>query len=422
MNDIPAILSRPTGHRIRIRDRWKPVRILDGIQILRDLSEGRNTEVGGEANRAVELAFRELTGCTHVLPMNSGTSALHSAYFAIGLQPGDEVIVPSYTWFATATPLFQLGVKPVFAEIDPRTLTLDPEDVERRITESTKAICVVHVWGNPAKMNELVDLCNQHDLILIEDCSHAHGATFNGKAVGSFGAIGCFSLQGGKAVSGGEAGVAVTNNPLLYDRMLALGHNGRAHQQAAGTFDLGGMSYGLKYRPHLFSLRLAAKSFSRLPELNRRRCENLNILTEAFAAGGVLEPIETYREAKRGGYLEFIFRFHPEYCGNWSREAFVRALQAEGFPIGVDRYSCMGDAYRHLHEAPIFTQSDDFVVDQMQTSIQEPLCLPTTEEACSQLVTIPAFVQVPKRALLDFARSVERIQQFAERNSDFRLL
>ena len=147
--------------------------------------------------------------------MNSGTAALHSAYFACGVRPGDEVIVPSYTFFASAAPMLPLGGRPIFCEIDPATLTADPADIERRITDKTRAICVVHVWGNPARMDAICEIAKRHNLRLIEDCSHAHGATYLGRPVGSWGDIGCFSLQGQKPVSGGEAGIAVTSDPVF---------------------------------------------------------------------------------------------------------------------------------------------------------------------------------------------------------------
>ena len=405
-----------------IRERWKPVRLRDAIPILKDIWKGRNTEVGGDAAQAIESSFRSLTGCKYALAVNSGTGALHSAYFAVGVRPGDEVILPSYTFFATATPLFQLGAKPVFCEIDPKTLTADPEDVERRITPRTKAICAVHVWGNPARMDKLVEISKRHGIPLIEDCSHAHGATFQGKSVGSFGAIGCFSMQGSKAVSGGEAGIIVTNTAVYLDRMLALGHNGRvASAQAAGTFDIGPLSYGVKYRPHLFAMRLAQSSFQRLPELNALRERNLQLLSNMLSETGVLTSIETYPAAKRGGFLEFIFRYDPEQCGGWTREAFAKALVAEGVPVGVDRYTAFGGNFRYLHESSIFTRlEDDGIGGAVHLSLGESQPLPLTESVCDQLVTLPAFAKVKESELRAIALAVKRVNSFALNRNDLR--
>jgi perosamine synthetase len=405
-----------------IRDRWKSVRLSDAIPILKDLWNGRNTEVGGEAARAIEDSFRSLTGCKHALAMNSGTSTLHSAYFAVGVRPGDEVILPSYTFFATATPLLQLGAKPVLCEIDPKTLTADPRDVESRITSRTRAICVVHVWGNPARLDEFARISERHGIPLIEDCSHAHGATFQGRSVGSFGAIGCFSMQGGKAVSGGEAGIAVTNSALYFDRMLALGHNGRvSNSQAADTFDLGPLSYGVKYRPHLFAMRLALSSFKRLRTLNQLRERNLKELSLMLTETGVLTPIESYPESKRGGFLEFIFRYQPQKCNGWTREAFVKAVAAEGVPIGVDRYSAFGANFRYLHESKIFKVLDDEGIGgPAPLSLGAAQNLPVTETACDELVTMPAFAKVSKGDLKKIAIAVMKIKNYANKNPDLR--
>jgi dTDP-4-amino-4,6-dideoxygalactose transaminase len=189
--------------------------------------------------------------------MCNGTATLHSAYFAVGVGPGKEVIVPSYTWHATATPVLQCGATPVFCDIDPRSLNADPDDIERRITERTQAICVVHVWGNPAEMDRIMEIANRYKIKVIEDCWHAHGAVYKGKSVGTWGDIGCFSLNCGKAVDAGEGGVAVTDDPVLFDHMLLLGHFGRIQNgQTARTFKVGDMSLGLKipadHAVHLF--------------------------------------------------------------------------------------------------------------------------------------------------------------------------
>jgi dTDP-4-amino-4,6-dideoxygalactose transaminase len=420
---VLAIISG-RSNAAQIKDRWQPVRLADAWPILKDIWAGRITEVGGPATQIIEDGFRKLTRCRYALALNSGTAALHSAFFAVGVRPGDEVLSPSYTFFATATPLFQLGARPVLTEIDPRTLTADPDDMERKITEKTKAMVVVHVWGNPVRLDAFQNLSRRYGIPLIEDCSHAHGATYQGRSVGSFGDVGCFSMQGSKAVSGGEAGIAVTNSPVYFDRMLALGHNGRTDSdQAANTFDIGPLSYGVKYRPHLFALRLAERSLRRLQKLNELRMENWDYLCEAFRNDGVLTGIEKYPEAVRGGFLEFIFRYHPERCGGWTREAFVNAVAAEGFPIGVDRYSSFGSSFRYLHEAPLLNRLDDpGIGGSIAGSVfrHEPLAI--TESTCANLVTFPAFARVRRRDLECLVAAVRRVGKFACSAVDLRSL
>src|ERR1043166_1133043 len=120
----------------------------------------------------LERRFAALTETRYALAMNSGTTALHSAYSAVGVKPGTEVIVPAYTFFASAAPILQCGGTPVFCDVDEQTLNADPDDVERRITPRTRAICVVHLWGNPARMDRFAELARRHRVALIEDCSH----------------------------------------------------------------------------------------------------------------------------------------------------------------------------------------------------------------------------------------------------------
>ena len=185
-------------------DRWRSIRLKDFLRVAMYEARDISTLRSGGAVERFERSFARSVGAPYALLMNSGTAAIHSAYFAIGIGPGDEVIVPSYTFFATVAPMLPLGGVPVFCEIDAATLTSDPDDVERRITPRTRAICVVHLSGNPARMDRFAAIAGSHDLALIEDCSHAHGAGYRGRPVGMWGDIGCFSLQGSKPVSGGR--------------------------------------------------------------------------------------------------------------------------------------------------------------------------------------------------------------------------
>lgn len=346
--------------------------------------------------------------------MNSGTAALHAAYVAAGIGPGDEVIVPAYTFFASAAPIVQCGATPVFCDIDPQTLTADCDSAERLISDRTKAICVVHLWGNPARLDRFADLAQKHNLTLIEDCSHAHGATFDGRPVGSWGDIGCFSLQGGKAVSGGEAGIAVTDNAAFYDRMLALGHYPRAGQdQEAATIDIGSFSLGLKYRPHLYAIRLAQGGLRRLDQLNQLRRRNYALLTETLAGCPAVLPIESHSQAERGGFLEFLWRYEKSAAGDWPRDEFVAAVRAEGAPLRTDRYT-------PLHRQPLFKRpSLDRFGGALSLSDGRPTDdgeLPQTCRAAEQLLSLPAFALTSKRFVRECGAAIRKVAEYARRN------
>jgi len=401
----------------RYRERWRSVHLRDLAAIVRYGWRDVNTIAKGDGPIAeFEQKFAALTRTRHALAMNSGTAALHSAYFAVGVKPGTEVIVPSYTFFASAAPILQCGGTPAFCDVDARTLTADPDDVERRITPRTRAICVVHMWGNPAPMDRFADIARRHGVALIEDCSHAHGASYRGRPVGSWGDIGCFSLQGVKAVSGGEAGIAVTNDPLLFDRMLVLGHYGRLkHGQAKRSFATDHISLGLKYRPHVYAILLALGTLSRLDELNRRRRRNYEILGAELAGCPAVQPVETTPEATRGGFLEFIVRYDPAHAGGWSCRAFIKAARAEGVPIAEERYAQIGDQGHMLHESPVFTTLDVSALGgclggrSAQLAPRRNGGLPVTQLLAGRLMTLPPFTRVPERFVRECARALRKV-------------
>jgi dTDP-4-amino-4,6-dideoxygalactose transaminase len=397
----------------------------DLLPIVPYLLRGINTVVRGGLIDKFENRFARLTNTRYALLMNSGTAALHSAYMAAGVKPGDEVLVPTYTWFASAAPILQCGGIPVFCDIDSNTLTLDPDDAARRITKRTRAICVVHVWGNPAALDRMRKLADERGLVLIEDASHAHGATYQDRPVGSWGHIGAFSLQGVKAVSGGEAGVAVTDNPVYYDRMLALGHNGRALDHVTDEVDVHQMNLGFKYRPHVCAAALVNASLSRLPKLNELRRKNYAILSRELEGCRAVRPIDAYPTAVRGGLLEFIFRYEPEHAGGWPREAFVAACRAEGVPITVDRYTQVDTMSRLLHQSPVFNDFDRSGFGGAFGSVRlDPLpretSLPVAERLSRQLVSLPPQTKVRESYVRELARAMCKVAAIAPTVRDFR--
>jgi dTDP-4-amino-4,6-dideoxygalactose transaminase len=362
-----------------------------------------------------ERRMCELTGTRHALAMNSGTATLHSAYFAVGVGPGSEVIVPAYTWHASATPILQCSAVPVFCEIDPRTLTLDPDDVERRITPRTRAICAVHIWGNPAPMDRIRAIADRHGLAVIEDCSHAHGASYQGRAVGSWGDVGCFSLQGAKAVEGGEGGVAVMNDPVLYDRMALLGHNVliKKGQRADSFPDFGDINLGVKYRPHAAAMYLADAALRRLPERNRRAARAWQWLCEELEGVPGIRPIPTTPGGVRGGYYAFVLEYTGEDLGGPDTEAFVSAVAAEGAPILFDQFRG-----RLLHTLALFRSLDRRALGggcfdptrPWEENLSANTSLPVSERLVDRLVAFPPqLFGVPEAFVRGCAGAVKKV-------------
>ncbi len=415
MSDL-ALLGGPPAVTDPPRDLW--VRVNEDVKaaVMALLDEGTisisgPTSVIGE----FEEAFATAAGTRYALSMNSGTATLHSAYFALGIEPGDEVLVPAYTWHASATPVIHCGATPVFCDIRPESMTIDPDDIERRITDRTKAICVVHVWGNVCDMDRICAIAREHDLALIEDASHAHGAAWQSRPVGSIGEIGCFSLQGSKSISGGEAGVAVTDDPELLDRMILLGHFGRPRIGGVDVVDeIGDMSLGAKYRAHPWAIAMANVGLRRLPELNAKRTANYALLNDRLRdcpGIGVFDPLPG---ATRGGFLEYKFTVTDEAVAVASRERIVEAMAAEGVPITADRYSDLNFTYGLLHAAPLFTTADlrslgGVFYDPSRTDGPVRPSLPVAETLNQRLISLPGWIDVERGSLEQVAAAMRKV-------------
>jgi 8-amino-3,8-dideoxy-alpha-D-manno-octulosonate transaminase len=194
----------------------------------------------------LEQEFARYCGARHALATSSGTASLIVSALALGLNPGDEIIVPAYTFVASYTSMIFPGVVPVLAEIDD-SLTIDPQDIEHRITQKTKAIMPVHMLGNPCRMDEIMNIAKKHNLSVIEDCCQAAGATYKGKKVGTIGHMGAFSLNLFKTINTGDGGLVTTNDIHLYE--TAFGVHDQGHKPSRLGVEVGARSVlGLNFR------------------------------------------------------------------------------------------------------------------------------------------------------------------------------
>ncbi len=263
----------------------------------------------GPRTAALEEAFAAHLGARHAVALSSCTAALHLAYLAAGLGPGDEVIVPSFTFVASAAAALYCGATPVFAEIVSReNPSLDPDDVARRITPRTRAVCVVHYAGYPAAADRLRELCDAHGLALIEDVAHAPSATLAGRKLGTWGLAGAFSFFSNKVLSVGEGGLLCTDS----DEVAALARSRRSHGMTSGTWDRHrghAETYdivGLGYNYRLDEPR-AALLLSRLERLEtdiaRRRELTLRYRELLGAVEGIIVPFEDAQVASSSCYI-----------------------------------------------------------------------------------------------------------------------
>ena len=224
----------------------------------------------------LEQNFAKYTNTKYALAVNSGTSALLTALWALKIGPGDEVIVPGYTFIASITSIIFARAIPILAEVDD-TLTLDPEDVRNKITHHTKAIMLVHMLGNPGHLEEITKIAEEHNLILIEDCAQAFGATFRGKSVGTYGKMSAFSLNIYKTITAGDGGMVITNDGDLYKRAFAIHDQG--HLPLRQGVEQGNRTVlGLNFRMNELTAAVAGAQLNKINYIKKTLQNNKNHL------------------------------------------------------------------------------------------------------------------------------------------------
>jgi perosamine synthetase len=359
-----------------------------------------------------EADFARYLDVRYALAHNNGTSALHAACFGVGLRPGDEVLVAPYAWWATIAGSVMVGATPVFCEVDPRTLTIDPADAARRITPRTRAIMALHLWGNICDMDAILDLARRHHLAVFENCSHAHGGEWRGQKVGTLGDAGCFSLQGGKAVVAGEGGVLATNRQDVYEAAVALGHYERLPELESDAYRrFAGSSFGFKYRAHPLGMAIAREQLKKLDAVNRARGERFEYLMSRLAEVPGIEVTETLPGAKRGGYYGSRVLYQPEELGGLPQERFVAALQAEGANARTERYPL-------YHQTYFYGQGVNYLApggpQPGARPAYRPGDLPVTEGLYDRLLALPVFTRAPKEVLDQYCEAFRKVVTHAE--------
>lgn len=258
----------------------------------------------------------------------NGTAALEIAIAALGIGLGDEVIVPDFTFVASASAVLFVGAMPILVDVDPGTMCIDPEKVEAAITPRTKAIIAVHVAGHPADLDRLQEIARIHNLFLIEDSSHAHGSEWKGHRVGSIGTIGTFSFQASKLMTAGEGGIVVTNSEDLAVRVRSVHDCGRM----PGQWFYSHYMYGSNYRLSEWQGALLTQQLGRLDEQTALRAPNAAYLDKALAEIEGIRPQALDPRVTCHGHYCYIFHYDKSAFHGLPTEAFIKAFNAEGIP------------------------------------------------------------------------------------------
>jgi perosamine synthetase len=330
-----AIHGGPRTVPAGLKKQWPEITQEDKDAVMAVLERNILTGVFGPEATGLEREWAAFTGSKYVLSFNSGTAALHSALFAAGVGPGDEVITTTFSFSGTFQPILHQQAVPIFVDIDPRTYNLDVRQIEAKITEQTKVLLPVHIHGMPADMDEILALAQKHNLIVIEDACQAHGATYRGRTCGTIGAMGCFSLNATKNLSGGEGGFVNTDNEEYWEKAKMIRTFGeKIGPEKEKIRPYYSYTIGWNYRTQELPAAFARSQLKRLPRYNAIGQRNGQYLTtELSQIKGLLPP---YVPADRTTiYHKYRLRFDPEALGlkipaTEFRNKLIDALEAEG--------------------------------------------------------------------------------------------
>lgn len=392
--------------------RW-PIVTDEDIEAVVDVLRA-GTMSGIDVAQKFEAEFAQLLGVRHVLSYPNGTMAILAAMHAAGIRRGDEILCPSITYWASAMPAFSLGATVEFVDIDPKTLCINPDDIERHIHPHTKAIIVVHYCGHPADMDTIVPLARKHGLKIIEDVSHAHGTLYKGRMTGTFGEVSAFSMMTSKSFPIGEGGVIATDSREIYEGCIAFSHylrHGseltRPELQRLSGVPLGGVKGRLNQTAAAMG-RVQLRHYSRRCTEIRKAMNYFWDLLEGLPG---LHPhrVNESSGSTMGGWYNPLGLYVPEDFGGLPVATFIRAVEAEGgrparginFPL-------------HLH--PVFTEADIYGDGRptrqafANRTISQPLgSLPVAEGIGQRTMGVPLFKHYQPELIDRYAMAYRKV-------------
>lgn len=356
----------------------------------------------GERVREFEAAYAAFQGSRFAVTCTNGTTAIEMALRGLGVVEGDEVIVPPYTFIATASAVVTVGAIPVFADIEPDTLCLDPTDVARKVTPRTKAVIPVHVAGRMADMEAISAVAAKRGLVVIEDAAHAWGSQLQGRGAGTLGRCGTFSFQVSKNLTAGEGGIMVTDDEELADLCRSFTHCGRRRGSAWYDHDY----LGSNLRMTEFQAAVLLAQLERLPDQIARRERNARLLEEGLRDLPRVRLLAPTRDMTRRSYHMFIFRVDEAALG-MTRARFIEALNAEGLPVSEGWYRPLyqNGVFANAHVGPVHGVKSPLAgrgVDYRE--VQCPVC----EQVCRDAVWIPHPVLLAEEARIQAAIAAVR--------------
>lgn len=326
---------------------------------------------GGKNVQDFEKNVASYVKSNYAVAVNSGTAALQASLYALDVKKGDEVLLPSFTFIATANAVVSVGAKPVFVDILKENFTMDPNDLEKKITKKTKAVIPVHLYGNVSFINQISEIAKKNDLRVIEDAAQSLGSTLKGKHTGTFSDLGCYSMYPAKVMTSGEGGFIVTNNKKLFEKLKMIRNHGMFHGYDSKIF-------GLNFRLPEISAAIAKIQLKKLPSFLSKRRKNAKILSELISDLEIQLPTERKYE-KVNWYLYTL--------ASEKRNELIRKLSSHG--IGATAYYSIP-----VHKTPFYKRK---------------IRLPTTDWAASRVISFPIHPLVSERALQLTSQVLHRI-------------
>jgi len=326
-----------------------------------------------------EKAFAQFIGVKYALAFNNGTSALHASLLAADVGPGDEVIVPSFTFVSTAEAVVLIGAKPVFVDINPKTYCLDPDAFKRGITRHTKAVIPVHLYGLPADMNSIIEIAEKNDIEVIEDAAQAHGAEYHGKKAGSLGDMACFSFYASKNMTTGEGGMVTSDDRKFIEKLHLIRVHGERKEYRSVTV-------GHNYRLPEIEGAIGYIQLSKLPKFLEKRRRNAKLLTEKLDAVKQLELPFEYSGSKHAWY---VYTARLKGANSGKRNKLVKTLNRHR--IGATVYYPIP-----IHKMPYYREN----FGNFQLSI--------TEKASRQVFSLPVHPGVKDEEIDYIAKTITR--------------
>jgi perosamine synthetase len=326
--------TQPFAHQQTIGDEEKRavMEVMDSGVLSKFLGEYDPDFYGGPRVKKIEAEFAARFSARHAIATNSATTALQVSVAACQLGPGDEVIVSPYTMSASATAILMQNAIPVFADVQADNFCLDPHSIREHLTPQTRGILVVHIFGQPADMQPILDLARERNLRLIEDAAQSVGATYQGRYTGTFGDAGILSLNYHKIIHTGEGGIVLTNNDIVAERARLVRNHGECVVEELGWSDVA-HTLGSNYRMTEIEAAIGVEQLHKLDGLFAHRNRLAAHLTQRLAAlDDLITPPVVHPAASHAFYV-YAVKFHAERAG-LSRHTFAQALKAEGVPFG----------------------------------------------------------------------------------------